>query len=94
VTSGSVTVSVLDLGDGLRHAVNDRAAPSRHVRRGHGLAIVRQAVEDHGGDMRLVHESKGTGVQISLPLAPEAPAGGLTSAVRPASGSPGVARTA
>jgi signal transduction histidine kinase len=94
VTSGSVTVSVLDLGDGLRHAVNDRAAPSRHGRRGHGLAIVRQAVEDHGGDMRLVHESKGTGVQISLPLAPEAPAGGLTSAVRPASGSPGVARTA
>ena len=94
VTSGAVTVSVLDLGDGLRHALNDHRPASPRSRRGHGLAIVRRAIEDHGGDMRLVHESKGTGVQISLPLAPESPAHASPHAVDPAPGASGVARTA
>jgi signal transduction histidine kinase len=94
VTAGSVTVSVLDLGDGLRHTLHDRRTVSWRSRRGHGLAIVRRAVEEHGGGMRLVHESKGTGVQITLPLAPESPAPGAANAAHPAPGSPGVARTA
>jgi signal transduction histidine kinase len=94
VGAGSVTVSVLDLGDGLRHALTERSPSSWRSRRGHGLAIVRRAVEDHGGLMRLVHESRGTGVQISLPLAPEAPVSAASTTVQPAPGSSGVARTA
>jgi signal transduction histidine kinase len=93
-SAGSVTLSVLDLGDGLRHALIDHRPASWRSRRGHGLAIVRRAVEEHGGAMRLVHESKGTGVQISLPLAPESPVPRAASTGDPAPGAPGVARTA
>ena len=64
VSRGSVTVSVLDLGGGLRALAERAPAGSWRSRRGHGLAIVRRAVEDHGGRMRLVRESSGTGVQI------------------------------
>jgi signal transduction histidine kinase len=94
VTRSAVTVSVLDLGDGLRQSLKEARPLSRRSRRGHGLAIVRRAVEDHGGEVRLVHESKGTGVQISLPLAPESPSPSDANAVHPAPGPSGVARTA
>jgi signal transduction histidine kinase len=90
----SVTISVLDLGDGLERSLRDLRPASWRSRRGHGLAIVRRAVEDHGGRMQLVRESSGTGVQIRLPLAPGSPTAGPTGAVLPASGSPGVARSA
>ena len=93
-TAVAVTISVLDLGDGLRQSLNEVLPPSRRSRRGHGLAIVRRAIEDHGGHIRLVHESKGTGVQISVPLAPESSAPAASNAVRPAAGPPGVARSA
>jgi signal transduction histidine kinase len=94
VTGNAVTISVLDLGEGLRQSLTDVLPPSRRSRRGHGLGIVRRAIEDHGGHMRLVHESKGTGVQISVPLAPESPAPIASTSVQPAPGPSGVARTA
>ena len=75
-------------------SLNDLRPASWRSRRGHGLAIVRRAVEDHGGRMQLVRESSGTGVQIRLPLAPESPTTGPSGAVLPASGSPGIARSA
>ena len=89
-----VTVSVLDRGDGLRHSLNDLRPASWRSRRGHGLAIVRRAIEDHGGHVELVRESRGTGVQIRLPLPPESSTSNPTGAVLPASGSPGVAGSA
>ena len=91
---GCVTVSVLDLGDGLQRSLKNLRPASWRSRRGHGLAIVRRAVEDHGGRMQLVRESRGTGVQIRLALAPEWPTAGPAGAALPASGSPGVARSA
>jgi signal transduction histidine kinase len=94
LASGAVTVSVLDLGDGLRHSLNDLRPASWRSRRGHGLAIVRRAIEDHGGRIQLVRESRGTGVQFCLPLAPESPAAGSSGAVLPASGPSGLARSA
>jgi signal transduction histidine kinase len=94
VNGPSVTVSVLDLGDGLRHSLNDLRPASWRSRRGHGLAIVRRAIEDHGGRMQLVRETRGTGVQIWLPLAPESPTTSSSGAVHPAPGPPGVARSA
>ncbi len=94
LTPGSVTVSVLDLGDGLERSLKNLRPASWRSRRGHGLAIVRRAVEDHGGRMHLVRESRGTGVQIRLTLAPEPPAAGPVGAALPASGSPGIARSA
>ena len=94
LTPGAVTVSVLDLGDGLERSLKNLRPASWRSRRGHGLAIVRRAVEDHGGRMHLVRESRGTGVQIRLALAPEPPTAGPVGAALPASGSPGVARSA
>jgi signal transduction histidine kinase len=91
---GSATVSVLDLGGGLKRSLTDLRPASWQSRRGHGLAIVRRAVEDHGGRMQLVRESCGTGVEIRLPLTPESPTAAGKGAVLPASGSPGVARSA
>ncbi len=94
LASTVVTVSVLDLGDGLRHSLSDLRPASWRSRRGHGLAIVRRAIEDHGGRIQLVRESRGTGVQMCLPLAPESPAESSPGAVLPASGPPGLARPA
>ncbi len=94
LTPGSVTVSVLDLGGGLKRSLKEVRPASWRSRRGHGLAIVRRAVEAHGGRMQLARESCGTGVQIRLPLAPDSPTAAGVGAVLPASGSPGVARSA
>ena len=94
VNGPSVTVSVLDLGDGLRQSLNDLRPASWRSRRGHGLAIVRRAIEDHGGRLQLVRETRGTGVQICLPLAPESPTTCASGSVRPAPGRPGIARSA
>ena len=94
LTAGTVTVSVLDLGDGMRRSLSDLRPASWRSRRGHGLAIVRRAIEDHGGRIQLVRESRGTGVQMSLPLAPEAPAATSSGAALPAAGPPGLARPA
>jgi signal transduction histidine kinase len=94
LASGAVTVSVLDLGDGLRHSLNDLRPASWRSRRGHGLAIVRRAIEDHGGRIQLVRETRGTGVQVCLPLAPESPAASSSGAILPASGPSGLARSA
>ena len=63
----------LTSGTGCARSLSDLRPASWRSRRGHGLAIVRRAVEDHGGRMQLVRESSGTGVQIRLPLAPESP---------------------
>ncbi len=94
VSGGSVLVSVLDLGHGLGHSLKDVRPASWRSRRGHGLAIVRRAIEDHGGRMRLVRESRGMGVEICLPLAPEAPTASALGAAHPAPGPSGVTRSA
>ena len=94
LAAGTVTVSVLDLGGGLRRSLNDLRPASWRARRGHGLAIVRRAIEDHGGRIQLVRESRGTGVQICLPLAPESPPSSACGAALPVSGPSGLARSA
>ena len=94
VNGPSVTVSVLDLGEGLRNSLNDLRPASWRSRRGHGLAIVRRAIEDHGGRMQLVREPRGTGVQICLPLAPGSPTACPPGTVHPAPGPRGVAGSA
>ena len=94
LTSTSVTVAVLDRGEGLRRSLERPAAVSWRARRGHGLAIVRRAIDDHGGRMQLIRESRGTGVQISLPLAHGSPGRSPSGTVLPAAGQPGVARSA
>ncbi len=92
LTATSVTVAVLDRGDGLRHALGGAPAVSWRARRGHGLVIVRRAIDDHGGRVELVRESRGTGVQVSLPLAQGSPGSGAPGSVVPVAGQPGVAR--
>ena len=94
LTGASVTVAVLDRGEGLRHSLHRPGPTSWRARRGHGLAIVRRAVDDHGGRMQIVREGRGTGVQISLPLADGSPAASAPGTAFPAAGPPGVARPA
>jgi signal transduction histidine kinase len=88
----SVTVSILDRGRGGGRALEPARAASWRSRRGHGLAIARRAVEDHGGSLRFVRERRGAGVEVRLPLAPGASS--PSTAVRPAPRPPGVARSA
>ena len=94
LTSTSATVAVLDRGEGLRRSLDRPAPVSWRARRGHGLAIVRRAIDEHGGRVQLIREGRGTGVQISLPLAPGSPGRSPSGTVRPAPGQPGVARSA
>ena len=88
-----VTVSVLDRGPGVRRSLTDVRAVSWRARRGHGLAIARRAVEEHGGRMRLVRDHRGAGVEISLPISPEAPSTAGSGTALPAPGPPGLARS-
>ena len=94
LTTTAVTVTVLDRGEGLRHSLDRPARASWSARRGHGLVIARRAIDEHGGQMRLVRESRGAGVQVILPLAHGAPGSGAPGTVLPAAGQPGVARPA
>lgn len=90
----SVTVSILDRGSGAGRALELARAASWRSRRGHGLAIARRAVEEHGGSLRFVRESRGAGVEVRLPLAPGASSMSAASSARPAPRPPGVARSA
>jgi signal transduction histidine kinase len=92
VAPGAVTVTVLDQGGGVRRSVDDLGAASWKTRRGHGLAIARRAVEDHGGRVRLVHERRGAGVEIALPVTSDGPASRALGAALPAPGPAGLAR--
>jgi signal transduction histidine kinase len=85
LAGGSVTVTVLDRGAGLRPSSKQMRPSSWRSLRGHGLVIARRAVEQHGGSMRLVRESRGAGIEIRLPLSPgpSAPARAQTPAVGP-----------
>ena len=68
LTATSVTIAVLDRGEGLRHSLDRSASVSWRARRGHGLVIVRRAIDDHGGRMQLVRESRGAGVPCHGPF--------------------------
>jgi signal transduction histidine kinase len=93
LAGGSVTVSVLDRGGGLRRSLEASRPVSWRSRRGHGLVVARQAVELYGGRLRLVRENRGAGVEITLPLTPGAPS--AVAASRPAPRlPPGIARSA
>ena len=94
LAGGAVTVAVLDRGEGLRHSLSRAGPTSWRAHRGHGLVIVRRAIDDNGGRMLLVREGRGTGVQISLPLAGGSPAQSASAAPLPAGGRPGAARPA
>jgi signal transduction histidine kinase len=93
IAPGVATVTVLDQGGGVRRSLDDLGAASWKKRRGHGLAIVRRVVEDHGGRIRLVHERRGAGVEIVLPVASDGPASRAVGTALPAPGPAGLART-
>jgi signal transduction histidine kinase len=95
LSGDSVTVSILDHGGGLRRSLETSRPVSWRSRRGHGLVVARQAVELHGGRLRLVRENRGAGVEITLPLTPGAPSANAVAGSRPAPRlPPGVARSA
>ena len=64
---GCVSVSVLDRGAGPLRPLDGGERPSWRASRGHGLVVVRHAVELHGGTVRRVQGPFGAGVEVRLP---------------------------
>jgi PAS domain S-box-containing protein len=96
-TSGPrVTVTVTDSGQGIaadflpyvfdRFRQGDASATRRHGGLGLGLALVRQLVELHGGNVRALSEGRGQGAtfEVTLPLARASERAAETSSLGPA----------
>jgi signal transduction histidine kinase len=73
-----VSICVLDRGAGPMRRLDDLRPPPWHASRGHGLVVVRHAVELHGGTLRPVRGPLGAGIEVRLPV------GGEANAVRAA----------
>jgi signal transduction histidine kinase len=65
--------------------LDDLRPRSWQARRGHGLVVVRHAIELHGGTLRPVRGPSGSGIEVRLP------AGAAAAPVR-ADGIPGLPR--
>ena len=66
---GAVHIAISDRGPGIAHPLTDLPRVPWHAQHGHGLAIVRRAVELHRGRLTATSEARGTNVEIELPLA-------------------------
>jgi signal transduction histidine kinase len=67
MSSGHVSICVLDRGAGLARPLFDVRPVSWQARRGHGLVVARHAVELHGGTLRSVRGPFGSGIEVRLP---------------------------
>jgi signal transduction histidine kinase len=67
--NGVVRISVSDCGPGIGRPLEDVPRAAWDSPHGHGLAVVRRAVELHRGRLRAISRPDGTDVEIELPLA-------------------------
>jgi signal transduction histidine kinase len=65
----AVHIAISDRGPGIAQPLDDLPRGSWHAPHGHGLAIVRRAVELHRGRLTATRQARGTNVEIELPLA-------------------------
>jgi signal transduction histidine kinase len=66
---GAVHIAISDQGPGIARPLTEVPRAAWHASHGHGLAIVRRAVELHRGRLTATPQSRGTNVEIELPLA-------------------------
>jgi signal transduction histidine kinase len=67
LVGNKVRIAVVDKGEGISSPSQFREAPVRS-RRGHGLAITRDAVGEHGGSLLFERRGTGSAVVIELPV--------------------------
>jgi signal transduction histidine kinase len=70
LADGVVRISVSDRGSGFERPLHDLPRARWDAEHGHGLAIVRRAIEMHDGRLRATSGPSGANVEVELPLVP------------------------
>ena len=67
LADGVVRISVSDRGSGFERSLHDLPRARWDSEHGHGLAIVRRAIEMHDGHLRATSSPSGANVEVELP---------------------------